>query len=238
MDKNLEQTLLAVLSILVVGVFAFNTYLSFQLNGALSGLALGSSLNSSISVGATPAAASGNATLSTANLIETVIPRGIPAVYGSELGVSFEQPVQSLAILAPLDDSIQLSGDNLQRYIKIATKISCEYCCGADSIIFNTGEAACGCQHSYAMRGLAKYILTKHGSEFSDEQVLEELGKWKTMFFPKQILQKASLLAVNNIELNYINLASNKFRDVSKLKEVAATSGSGLDSIPDMVGGC
>jgi len=239
MDSKSEQTLLAILSILVVGVFAFNTFLSFQLNDALSNISSGGTLNTSLSVSTQSSGVSGNATLSAAQLAEAVVPRGVPAIYSAELGVSFEQPVQSLAILAPLDDQITLSGNDLQRYINIGTKISCEYCCGADSIIFNTGEAACGCQHSYAMRGLAKYLISKHGSQFSDEQVLEELGKWKTMFFPKQIIQKAGLLAANNIELNYINLASNKYRDVSRLQETAAqNSGSGLDSIPDMVGGC
>ncbi|MBI2137140.1 hypothetical protein HYU12_01330 [Candidatus Woesearchaeota archaeon] len=164
-----------------------------------------------------------------------VIPKGVPAVYGKELGVSFDSISVSDAALADatisrlgrLDIDIQLSGAELKRYIAVVSRISCEYCCGAASIIFENGEPACGCAHSYAMRGLAKYLITKHGSEFSDDAILEELGRWKTLFFPAQIAKKAEVLAGQGVELNYINLASNKYRGAEK----GAGSGS-------MVGGC
>ena len=164
-----------------------------------------------------------------------VIPKGIPSIYGKELGVSFDSISASDAALADatisrlgrLDIDIQLSGAELKRYVAIVSRISCEYCCGAASIIFENGEPACGCAHSYAMRGLAKYLLTKHGSEFSDDAVLEELGKWKTLFFPAQMVKKAEVLSGQGVELNYINLASNKYRGAEK----GAGSGS-------MVGGC
>ncbi len=60
------------------------------------------------------------------------------------------------------------------------------------------------------MRGIAKYIISKHGKEYSNEQVLEELGKWKTLFFPKQMTDKASVLKQKNIELNYIKISKIK----------------------------
>ena len=89
------------------------------------------------------------------------------------------------------------------------------------------GDAACGCAHSYAMRGLAKYLLTKHSTEFTDDQILEELAKWKTLFFPGQMEAKATALKENGIEFFYINLGSNKYRDIEK----GSSSGG-------MVGGC
>ena len=131
-------------------------------------------------------------------------------------------------ILANLDRTITLTGDDLQRYINIASQISCEYCCGAESIIFKDGKPACGCAHSFAMRGLAKYLLTKH-PDMSDDAVLEELGKWKTLFFPGIMQQKADIMRSQGIEMNYINLASNKYRGIEK----GATSSGGA-----MVGGC
>ncbi len=174
-----------------------------------------------------------------------VIPKGVPLIYGSELGVSYDdvsatnqqKSDATIKKLALQDVNIKLSGAQLQRYINITGQISCEYCCGAPSIIFTTdtgqykaGDAACGCAHSYAMRGVAKYLITKHGSEFTDDQILEELGKWKTLFFPGPIAQKASILQQKGIDLNYINLASNKYRDIEK--DSSSSSGTG------MVGGC
>ncbi len=166
-----------------------------------------------------------------------VIPKGVPKIYGSELGVSFDEISSSNPQLADaqirklgnLDVSIELEGDELKRYIAIASRISCEYCCGAESIIFSNGKPACGCAHSYAMRGLAKHLIKNHGDEYSDDEVLEELGKWKTLFFPGKLSAKARVLQDRGIELNYINLASNKYRGI---ESESAGSGSG------MVGGC
>ncbi|MBS3133814.1 hypothetical protein J4214_01115 [Candidatus Woesearchaeota archaeon] len=164
-----------------------------------------------------------------------VIPKGIPAIYGKDLGVSFDdvnvknpgKADETIRKLGILDVNLNLQGKELERYINIASKISCEYCCGAESIIFSNGQPACGCAHSYAMRGLAKYLLEKHDKEYSDDQILEEMGKWKTLFFPGSISAKAVILKEKGVELNYINLASNKYRGI----EQGATNGN-------MVGGC
>ena len=165
-----------------------------------------------------------------------IIPTGVPKIYGSELGVSYDdispnnqqKANAAIAVLGNLDDAISLSGADLQRYISIASQISCEYCCGAESIIFSNGQAACGCAHSYAMRGLAKYLIKNHNSEFSDDEILEELGKWKVLFFPGIHQTKAAVLKAQGIELNYINLASNKYRGIE----------TGQQASSGMVGGC
>ena len=149
-----------------------------------------------------------------------LIPKGMPNIYGNELGVSFDdvspanlqKADSTIKKLGVLDQQINLKGGELKRYIGITSKISCEYCCGADSIIFGDGRPACGCQHSFAMRGLAKYLIKNHANEYTDDQILEELGKWKMLFFPSQLLEKAKVLQSKGIELNYINLASNKYR--------------------------
>jgi len=167
--------------------------------------------------------------------ITSVIPTGIPVVYGVELNTAYDDinpndqkgADATISKLGSFDNSIELTGDLFDRYIKIGTQISCEYCCGAEAIIFSNGKAACGCAHSFAMRGLAKYLLKNHADEFTDDQILEELGKWKTLFFPGIIAQKAAILKEKGIELNYINLASNKYRGIEQGK----TSGG-------MVGGC
>ena len=148
-----------------------------------------------------------------------IIPKGIPKIYGKELVVSYDdvsalnpqKADSTIRKLGTLDEQITLSGKDLERYISVVSQISCEYCCGVESIIFSNGKAACGCAHSFAMRGLAKYLIKNHGNEYTNDEVLEELGKWKTLFFPTQITKKARALKEKGIELNYINLASNKY---------------------------
>ncbi len=173
--------------------------------------------------------------------LASVSPTGVPRIYGAELGVSYDDISASnpsradaaIRKLGVLDQQITLTGGDLQRYIGIASQISCEYCCGAESIIFETGEAACGCAHSYAMRGVAKYLIKNHGSEFTDDEILEEMGKWKTLFFPGQLAAKAQVLKSSGIELNFVNLASNNYRGAeTQAQAQSAGSGSGI------VGGC
>ncbi len=164
-----------------------------------------------------------------------IISKGIPAVYGEELGVSYDDVSASNPTLADATieklsayENKQLTSEQTERYITIGSSISCEYCCGAKAIIFSNGERACGCAHSYAMRGLAKYLLTEH-PDMTDEQILSELGKWKVLFFPGIHEQKAQVLEANGIDSkDYINLASNKYRGI----EQGQAQGGG------MVGGC
>ena len=78
------------------------------------------------------------------------------------------------------------------------------------------------------MRGLAKYLIKEHGSEFTNEQVLEELAKWKTLFFPGPMAAKAEVLKQKGIEFSYANLGSNRYRGI---EQGQATGGA-------MVGGC
>ena len=163
-----------------------------------------------------------------------VVPKGTPSIYGEELKVKYDDVSasnqqladQTIDKLGNLDRTINLQGRDLERYVYVVSQISCEYCCGAEAITFSNGQAACGCAHSYAMRGLAKYLLTKH-PEMTNDEILNELGKWKTLFFPDSINAKAQILKENNIELSYINLASNKYRGI----EQGNAQGS-------MVGGC
>ncbi|MBS3119906.1 hypothetical protein J4475_03720 [Candidatus Woesearchaeota archaeon] len=177
--------------------------------------------------------------------VTVVIPRGIPGIYGDELGVSFENPVESLDILASLDPTygrkrIQLeTEEEITRYIAVGSLIACEYCCGASSLVFPNGQAACGCAHSQAMRGLSAYLVKYHGDDFTDDYILRELARWKGLFFPKQMMTK------------YIqeNQAGQFSPDIAALmldfEGARAGGGQGgqivpanLQDLPDMVGGC
>lgn len=165
-------------------------------------------------------------------------PAGTPE-YGKDLGVSFDdvsaldpaKADRTIRILSQFDKEITLSDAEKARYVNILYELgggmSCEYCCGARSIIFASGEPACGCAHSYAMRGVAKLLITEYGDKYTDEEILAEVGKWKMRFFPAQMENKAKIMEENGIEVDYVALTSNMYRGIEK-----GASGSG------MVGGC
>ena len=119
--------------------------------------------------------------IATASALD-ILPKGIPDVYGKELGISYDninindqkKANDVIGKLSLLENSINLDSNQLQRYIQITGSISCEYCCGVQAITFSDGSPACGCAHSGAMRGLAKYLVTEH-PEMKDMDILNEL---------------------------------------------------------------
>ena len=169
----------------------------------------------------------------------SVVPVGVPVIYGEELGITYDdvspndlrKTEETITLLGNIDRVEELEGVELDRYIDILYNqyngIACEYCCGARSVIFSNGQAACGCAHSYAMRGLAKYLIKYHGTEFSDDEIITEVGKWKTLFFPGILEGKAQAMKSYGVEVSYINLTTNAYRGI----EQGQASGS-------MVGGC
>ena len=173
-----------------------------------------------------------------------MMPKGVPAIYGAELGVKYEDisssnpnvqlTIDKLTNLLGADPGNVLKGAELQRYVKIGSMIACEYCCGANTMVFPNGQPACGCAHSYAMRGVLGYLIKNHGSEYTDEQLLEEIGKWKVLFFPEPMQRKVAVLQANGIELNYINIASEKYRGAESGAQITSSGTSGASQ----VGGC
>ncbi len=134
-------------------------------------------------------------------VFEQILPHGTPSLYGKELGISFDEPEKMIVVLSKLDGDwvnqksgirfSDLNATEQQRFLAIGSRIACEFCCGARTLVAKDGKPACSCAHSAAMRGLAKYLLQEHASEFSDQQILEELTKIKTISFPKQMVQRA-----------------------------------------------
>lgn len=196
-------------NILLVTVFllvAYNQYLISTIStGSATGFAVLSSSNlaSAGSGGSSPSASGGAAASSSGaaastgdevqDAINAVIPTGTPAVYGSELGVSFDtvgdcKRQGSCLVLEKIDDpnpKNSLTPEQLARFVRIGKQIGCDVCCGLKVMTRDDGSRPCGCAHSHAMRGLAQYLIKNHGSEYTDEQILAEVGKWKNLFFPK-----------------------------------------------------
>jgi len=122
-----------------------------------------------------------------------VIPSGVPVNYGTELSVSFDQVQASIDIMAKLDPTfgetpIVLTGAHLERYVRTASATACKYCCTATTLVKPDGTAACSCEHSQAMRGLAAHLIANSPDEYSDEELVAELNRWRAVFFPRQTL--------------------------------------------------
>lgn len=186
----------------------------------------------------TQTATTGFVVKSTGNLVQdamnAIIPRGTPS-YGGALGVSFEDPVNSITKLAALHRQIQtnsLNQQELQRYINIGTKISCEFCCSAPAIINNRGQDACGCAHAQSFMGLSKYLI-KNNPGLTDEQILIELTKWKALYYPRNMVEKGVAALQNGLQLTPTVL-----NDRDLLKKVKNKDLSSIGQLPQMVGGC
>jgi len=182
----------------------------------------------------------------------SLIPKGT-RFYSEGLGVSFDDPIRSLDIIAQLDpaygkNKIQLSPEEKARYIKIGTipTMGCEFCCGANTAVTKNGQPTCGCQHSWATRGLLAYLV-KNYPQLSDDEIMHSLAEWKVMFFPKQMLQryvqesqtgqytpdiKALLLDANTKDSKVPAAATGT--NTPSSSDVAAT----LNNLPNQVGGC
>lgn len=146
-----------------------------------------------------------------------MFPTGTPE-YGEQLGVSFDDPIESLSILAKMYRSLkaevqQNNPEGWQRFMNLALKpvgISCEYCCGVGPIgIDKNGNSRCGCQHNPAVLTVALYLSAY--TDYTDGEILREVMRWKTLFFPKNMIGLGLTVAGG---------------DVSQLK------------LPGMVGGC
>ena len=189
----------------------------------------------------------------TQDAIAIIIPRGVP-FYGQELGVSFDDPIKSLEVIAQLDPSygknkIGLAGADKDRYISILTtpSMGCQYCCGADTSVTKDGRPTCGCKHSWAMRGLTAYLI-KNYPQLSDDEIKREVSHWKGLFFPKQMIQKyiqetqsgkytpdiASLL----LDVDEKKLGEMKASVASNPKSQNPSTSADISELPSMVGGC
>ncbi|MBI5023007.1 MAG: hypothetical protein HZC05_02480 [Candidatus Magasanikbacteria bacterium] len=169
---------------------------------------------------------------------------GQPKIYGAELNIAFDRAAAAMNAMKVFDPTygsqkITLSGADLQRYTDVGLRIACEFCCGAKALIDKNGQAACGCAHSQAMRGLAAYLIQKHGAEYTNDEILRELARWKGRYFPKQMIKKISEQLQSgqytpDIAALVLNLKLPKY----SASNVGAPLPSEIKDLPSMVGGC
>lgn len=125
------------------------------------------------------------------DLLNNLIPKGTPW-YGAETGVSFDDPIGAQKLWQK-GLAIQLSGDEEKRWERITNSFTCDYCCGSPQQ--PTIITRCGCSHSRAAQGMAKWFVKNHGSQYSDEEIYGEMARWYALWYPgptiKRILQEA-----------------------------------------------
>ncbi len=227
---SFSPVMLALGGLLII-LLIFNQYQLFSLTG--HGMFGSSSMNTPLSGGFKVKNPTGDAVQ---DAINTIIPTGMPVQYGTELGVSFDDPVNSLTKLASLHGKFptsSLSPAEKQRYVDVGTKISCEFCCGAASVVDSQGRDLCGCAHALSFMGLSKYLIKNH-PDWTNEQILTELTKWKSLYYPRNMVEKAAALINNKLPLT-----PEALNDRDLLTKISAGDTSKIGSqLPSMVGGC
>lgn len=231
-ENNLMSWAILIAAVLII----FNQILIFQINSSVGpsismsvGLTSNTFLKSDIDFSKVDLSQIKNTAQSVAALfplkniksaddaIKTLVPRGTPE-YGQAMGVSFDDPIKSLDLLAKsypaLKEQIKKNPALWQRYLNLASKpvgISCEYCCGVGPIGITTkGEITCGCQHAPALQTVTIWLMMN--TKMNDAEILQEVLRWKTLFFPQQMVGMAL--------------------------QLAGGDSSALQNIPGMVGGC
>ncbi|MBI4148633.1 hypothetical protein HY490_05055 [Candidatus Woesearchaeota archaeon] len=120
--------------------------------------------------------------------INTLVPTGTP-FYGTDAGVSFDDPINSMQQWGKLERSTKLTPEQEQRWNKIVGSFTCDYCCGSpqNPTIINR----CGCAHAAAWRGIAKFMIGKYGDQYTDAQILGEMSRWKALWYPGPTIKRA-----------------------------------------------
>ena len=225
-----ENTSLALVVLLVLLVVASQAQIS-SLSSSITGLgstvlrvSRGSTNLASVDINDIKSTAQGIATLfpldemsTTDGAMQLMFPTGTPE-YGDAMGVTFDDPIGALTKLSnaypALDQQARGNPEVWQRYINLASEprgVSCEFCCGVGAAgISKDGRSLCGCQHAPALLSVTLWLLMN--TDYSDAQILHEVYRWKTLFFPKDMIGLAG--------------------------KIAGGDSSVLNDLPGMVGGC
>ena len=228
--ESISIGLVGVLVLLVVANQAQISSISGSTTGSSIGLGSGLRLGrgtadlASVDINEIRSTAQGIATLfpveklSTAEgAMQAMFPTGTPE-YGDAMGVTFDDPIGALTKLSnaypALDQQARGNPEVWKRYINLASEpggVSCEFCCGVGAAgISKDGRSLCGCQHAPALLSVTLWLLMN--TDYNDAQILQEVYRWKTLFFPRNMIELAG--------------------------KVAGGDSSVLNDLPGMVGGC
>ncbi|MBI2558539.1 hypothetical protein HYW20_04405 [Candidatus Woesearchaeota archaeon] len=124
------------------------------------------------------------------DLLNNIIPTGTPW-YGQEAGVTFDDPIAAQKRWATYR-KLELDPEQEQRWSKIVNSFTCDYCCGSPQN--PTIITRCGCAHSAAAQGMARWFIKNYADKFTDEEIYGEMGRWYSLWYPgptiKRIVQE------------------------------------------------
>jgi len=190
----------------------------------------------------------------TQDAIATVVPTGTPFYVlegegAAKLqGVSFDDPLTSQKVWASLlgsrrfgtANALQLTPEEEQRWQKLTSVFTCDFCCGGPNSV--TTISRCGCAHSYAWQGMAKFFI-KYYPQYTDEQILGEMTKWKAIWYPQGMIQDylvytgqqpATILTHGGS----IGIRQQFLQQAPNTQQQTHAQVTPLDELPSMVGGC
>jgi hypothetical protein len=191
-----RSTLIALMLVILLVFIGINQYLIFSINSALSkGVSISGRIVEKTPQITTQTEPTGEQASS--DIVQQIYDEVVPKEGAqTDYGITFSN--EGLQTLVGHQRSISLSGEDQQRYIKIGTSpdTACEYCCGIGErgALRDDGNIACGCAHNIALAGLIKYLIQQG---YTDEQILDEIQKWKAYFFPRgyvtEVLQERGI---------------------------------------------
>ena len=124
------------------------------------------------------------------DLLNNIIPTGAPW-YSQEAGVTFDDPIAAQKKWAAYR-RLELSDEQEQRWSKTVNSFTCDYCCGSPQN--PTIITRCGCAHSAAAQGMARWFIKNYADKFTDEEIYGEMGRWYALWYPgptiKRIVQE------------------------------------------------
>lgn len=190
----------------------------------------------------------------TQDAIAAVVPTGTPFYAlegpGAEKiqGATFDDPITSQKVWASLlgsrrfgtANAIQLTPEEEQRWQKLTSVFTCDFCCGGPKSV--TTINVCGCAHSYAWQGMAKFFI-KYYPQYTDEQILGEMTKWKGLWYPQGMIQdylvytgqqSADILTHGGS----VGIKQQFLQQGSNTQQQTHAQVTPLDQLPSMVGGC
>ena len=189
----------------------------------------------------------------TQDAINYVIPTGVPAYVvegaGSDLlgGISFDEPIVSQQVwaaftgsnrFAKFGEKVELSPEQEQRWNTLTGVFTCDYCCGGPTRVTTINR--CGCAHAYAWQGMARFFIKYYGDQYTDEEILGEMTRWKGLWYPKGMIQDYLVYSgnANANTLNHGGSAGIAAQFAGEGDGSSSASISEIENLPGMVGGC
>lgn len=120
------------------------------------------------------------------DLLNNIVPTGTPW-YGQEAQVSFDDPITSQKNWGTYR-ALQLISSDQERWNRIVNSFTCDYCCGSPQN--PTIITRCGCAHSIAAQGMAKWFIKNYGDKYSDEEIYGEMARWYALWYPKGTIER------------------------------------------------